>query len=104
MPYMHMYEKICNVDPCRQQLPFIGGGEMLYTIATVLLIISSLILIASILLQSGKSAGLSGSIGGGAEQIWGKNKARDYDAKFDKVTKVAAVFFIISSLMMAYIQ
>lgn len=87
------------VDNCQT-----GGGKMLYTIATVLLILSSLILIASILLQSGKSAGLSGSIGGGAEQIWGKNKARDYDAKFDKVTKVAAVLFIISSLMMAYIQ
>jgi preprotein translocase subunit SecG len=73
-------------------------------VSTVLLIISSLILIASILLQSGKSAGLSGSIGGGAEQIWGKNKARDYDAKFDKITKVSAVVFMISALMMAYIQ
>ena len=71
---------------------------------TVLLILSSLILIASILLQSGKSAGLSGSIGGGAEQIWGKNKARDYDAKFDKITKISAVVFMISALMMAYIQ
>ncbi len=73
-------------------------------VSTVLLIVSSLILIASILLQSGKSAGLSGSIGGGAEQIWGKNKARDYDAKFDKITKVSAVVFMISALMMAYIQ
>lgn len=71
---------------------------------TVLLIVSSLILIASILLQSGKSAGLSGSIGGGAEQIWGKNKARDYDAKFDKLTKISAVIFMVSALMMAYIQ
>lgn len=71
---------------------------------TVLLILSSLILIASILLQSGKSAGLSGSIGGGAEQIWGKNKARDYDAKFDKITKVSAVVFMVSALFMAYIQ
>lgn len=76
---------------------------MLQTIVTVLLVLSSLILIASILLQSGKSVGL-GSIGGGAEQIWGKNKARDYDAKFDKITKVAAVLFIVSSLAMAYIQ
>lgn len=74
------------------------------TVFTVLLIVSSLVLIASILLQSGKSAGLSGSIGGGAEQIWGKNKARDYDAKFDKVTKVSAVLFIVSSLFLAYMQ
>jgi len=77
---------------------------MATTIATVFLILSSLILIASILLQSGKSAGLSGSIGGGAEQIWGKNKARDYDAKFDKITKIAAFVFMISSLIMTIIQ
>lgn len=73
-------------------------------IGTVLLIISSLVLIASILLQSGKSAGLSGSIGGGAEQLWGKNKARDYDAKFDKLTKIAAVVFIASSVLMSVAQ
>lgn len=77
---------------------------MAITIITVFLILSSLVLIASILLQSGKSAGLSGSIGGGAEQIWGKNKARDYDAKFDKVTKVAAVVFILSAVLMSVIQ
>ncbi|MBS7528561.1 preprotein translocase subunit SecG [Fusibacter paucivorans] len=73
-------------------------------VLTVLLIISSVILIASILLQSGKSAGLSGSIGGGAEQIWGKNKARDYDEKFDKVTKISAIVFIASALLMSWIQ
>ncbi|GAU77689.1 preprotein translocase subunit SecG [Fusibacter sp. 3D3] len=77
---------------------------MLSTIVTVFLILASLVLIASILLQSGKSAGLSGSIGGGAEQIWGKNKARDYDDKFDKVTKVSAVVFIVSALLLAYMQ
>lgn len=73
-------------------------------VATILLILSSLVLIASILLQSGKSAGLSGSIGGGAEQLWGKNKARDYDAKFDKLTKIAAVVFIASSVLMTVAQ
>ncbi len=71
---------------------------------TVLLVLSSLVLIASILLQSGKSAGLSGSIGGGAEQLWGKNKARDYDAKFDKITKISAIVFMLSALIMAYVQ
>jgi len=73
-------------------------------IITGLLIVSSIILIASILLQSGKSAGLSGSIGGGAEQIWGKNKARDYDDKFDKITKVSAIAFLISALLLAFLQ
>jgi len=77
---------------------------MLQTIITVLLIVASLVLIASILLQSGKSAGMSGAIGGGAEQIWGKNKAKDYDSKFDLVTKISAVVYIVSALLLAYMQ
>ncbi len=67
---------------------------------TVILVACCLVLIASILLQSGKSAGLSGSIGGGAEQIFGKQKARGYDAIFDKVTKASAVLFIVASLVL----
>lgn len=73
-------------------------------IFSVLLIVSALVLVVSILLQSGKSAGLSGAIGGGAEQIWGKNKARDYDAKFDTITKISAIAFLVSSFVLAHIQ
>lgn len=71
---------------------------------TILLLLAGLILIASILLQSGKSAGLSGSIGGGAEQLFGKQKARGMDAMFDKITKFAAVAFIVCSLAVAVFQ
>ncbi len=70
----------------------------------ILLVIASIIMIASILLQSGKSAGLSGSIGGGAEQIFGKQKAKGYDSVFDKVTKIAAVTFLISALVVVILQ
>lgn len=41
-------------------------------LVTAIFVVACLVLIGSILLQSGKSAGLSGSIGGGAEQIWVK--------------------------------
>lgn len=71
---------------------------------TVLLILAGLILIASILLQSGRSAGLSGAIGGGAEQLFGKQKARGMDAMFDRITKIAAVAFIVCSLAVAVLQ
>lgn len=46
------------------------------TVLTVLLIIVSVLLITVIILQPGKSAGLSGAISGGAEQLFGKQKAR----------------------------
>jgi len=53
-------------------------------IVRIFLIIASLILIASILLQSGKSAGMSGEIAGGAESLWGRNKGRSYEGKLEK--------------------
>ena len=44
-------------------------------IAIVILhLIVAIALIAIVLMQSGKSAGLSGSIAGGAETFFGKNK------------------------------
>ncbi len=67
-------------------------------------VISCIVLIASILLQSGKRAGLSGSIGGGAEQIWGKQKAHGMEALFDRVTKVAAIVFMVSAIVMVILQ
>ena len=70
----------------------------------VLLTISSLVLIASILLQSGRSAGLSGSIGGGAEQLFGKKKSKGYEAILSKISTVAAVLFISISLALVAIE
>ncbi len=65
----------------------------------ILLSVCSLVLIASVLLQSGNSAGLSGSIVGGAEQLLGKKKSKGYEAVLEKVTTICAVLFIIISLV-----
>lgn len=70
----------------------------------VLIIISSLILIASILLQSGKSAGLSGSIAGGAESLFGKKKAKGYEALLEKATTVSAVVFMLATFINSVIS
>ncbi|HAQ42127.1 MAG TPA: preprotein translocase subunit SecG [Clostridiales bacterium] len=77
---------------------------MVETVVRIFLIIASLFLIASILLQSGKSAGMSGEIAGGAESIWGKNKSRSYEGKLEKATAVSAVVFLVASLILVAIQ
>jgi preprotein translocase subunit SecG len=69
------------------------------TFLKILLLISSLVLIISILMQQGNSAGLSGSIGGGAEQLFGKKKGRGLEKLINRVTFVFAIIFIASSLM-----
>lgn len=61
-------------------------------------IVVCLILIVVILLQSGKSYGLTGAIAGGAETFFGKNKGKTLDAKLSKWTSVAAILFIVTSL------
>jgi preprotein translocase subunit SecG len=69
---------------------------------TVLLIIVALGLIAVVLLQSGKSAGLSGAISGGAETLFGKQKARGLDLILHRTTVVLSVLFFIITLTIAY--
>lgn len=77
---------------------------MLYTIITILHILIALALIVIVLFQSGKTAGLSGSIAGGAETFFGKNKGRTIDAMLGKLTSVAAVLFLITSLVLQFIK
>jgi preprotein translocase subunit SecG len=63
-------------------------------------IVFAISIIVIVLLQSGKSAGLSGSIAGGAETFFGKNKGRTIDAMLSKYTAFAAVAFLVTSLIL----
>ncbi|MCZ8513935.1 preprotein translocase subunit SecG [Paenibacillus filicis] len=69
----------------------------------IILVIASLGLIAAVLLQPGKSAGLSGAISGGAEHLFGKQKARGLELFLSRLTMgLAAVFFILA-LVVAFV-
>ena len=74
------------------------------TFLMIVLAIASLILIGAILFQSGNSAGLSGSIAGGAEQLFGKKKSKGYDEILAKVTVVAAIVFIVIALILTMME
>ena len=68
---------------------------------TILQVIVSIGLIVSVLMQSGRSAGISGAIGGGAESIFGKKKG--LDEFFAKITTVMAIVFLVLTLVLAVI-
>ncbi|KSU83225.1 preprotein translocase subunit SecG [Fictibacillus enclensis] len=72
------------------------------TAATVLLVIVSIALIIVVVLQSGRSAGLSGAITGGAEQLFGKQKARGMDAVLSRLTIILATLFFLLAIAVAY--
>ncbi|WP_018759100.1 preprotein translocase subunit SecG [Paenibacillus terrigena] len=73
------------------------------TLFTILLVIFSLGLIAVVLLQKGKSAGLSGAISGGAEHLFGKQKARGLDLFLQRLTVGLAVGFFVLAMVVAYL-
>ena len=66
-------------------------------ILNIVLILVSIVLIAVVLMQQGQRQGL-GAISGGAETFFGKGKARGLDAKLQKITKIAAVAFIVLAI------
>ena len=66
------------------------------------LILVSLILIAIVLMQQSREAGLSGVIAGGADTFFGKNKSKTVDAKLSRITKILSVFFFVATLLVTY--
>ena len=67
---------------------------------TIIVVISAIGLIAPVLLQSGKSAGLSGAITGGAETFFGK---KGMDDKFATWSKIFAVVFMVSVFILSVV-
>ena len=73
---------------------------MLKLIVTIIQVLCGLVLIAVVMLQSGKSAGLSGAIAGGADTFLSKNKAKSWDAKLARWTKWVAIGFMALTLVL----
>ena len=71
---------------------------------TIIQVLCSLVLVAIVMLQSGKSAGLSGAISGAADTFLSKNKAKTVDAKLAKATKWAAIIWVVLTLALCVIQ
>jgi preprotein translocase subunit SecG len=68
----------------------------------VLLILDCIALVTVVLLQEGKSNGLSGAISGGAEQLFGKQKQRGIDLFLHRLTIVLSVIFFLLMLGISY--
>ena len=69
------------------------------SILGIVLILLSVAIIVLVLLQEGKSAGLSGAIAGGAETFFGKNKSRTMESKLVLITKIIAISFFVLALV-----
>ena len=79
------------------------GIQAFAIILSIILFVLCIMMTAVVLLQQGKSAGLSGAISGLAESYYGKNKARTMEGKLERITKILAVVYIIIALMLYFV-
>lgn len=66
----------------------------------IALIVMAVFLVISILLQSSKDHRLSGTIAGGAETFFGKQKGKTVDSLLNKITAVVCALFFICVIAM----
>ena len=74
--------------------------DALKLIITIVQLLCGLTIILAVLFQSGKSAGLSGAIGGVADSFLAKGKARTIDAKLARATKWIGAAFLVLTLVL----
>ena len=79
----------------------LGGYDMnaIKIIVIILDLIAAVLLTATILIQSGKSAGLSSAIAGSSDSFMAKGGSRTMDAKLAKATKWIGLAFVVLSLV-----
>ena len=73
---------------------------MLTTVLSIIQVICCIAIIAVVMLQSGKSAGLSGAISGGAETFMTSGQAKTLDTKLSKATPWLSLVFVVLTLIL----
>ena len=70
----------------------------------VLLLISAAFIVVAVVLQKSNEDGLSGTISGGADTFYGKDKSSHSDRALYKWTLIAAIVFALAVLVVFIIQ
>lgn len=74
------------------------------TVLGVILLVFSLFLIISVLMQHGKAKNISGAIAGGAETFFGKEKGKNLNKKLSVATTVVGIVFVLSVLVLYVLE
>ena len=70
----------------------------------IILLVAAVFLTIAVLMQSGKSHNLSGTIAGGADTFFGKTKGKTIDRVLSKLTTVVAIVFALLVIVVYVIQ
>ena len=78
--------------------------DTLELVLSIVLLVLGVFLTVAVLLQHGKSYGLSGTIAGGAETFFGKDKGGALDKILSRVTTVVGIVFVVVVLFLFMTQ
>ena len=78
--------------------------EILEYVLLAVLLVSAAFIIVAVLLQKSNEDGLSGTIAGGAETFYGKDKSANADRALYKWTLIASIIFAVAVLAVFVIQ
>ena len=101
-----MWYNICVNLPAESGNIMKGSDKMvvLEYVLLALLLISAAFIVVAVVLQKSNEDGLSGTISGGAETFYGKDKSSNTDRALYKWTLIAAIVFAVAVLLVFIIQ
>lgn len=73
-------------------------------IMTIVLMLTSLVLIVSVLMQKGDAEGISALGASTGESYFGRNKDKTVQGKLAMLTKVSAVAFVVLTIVMLFVK
>ena len=79
------------------------GGSALYNLVMTLLIIVSILIVIATMMQPQKKQDALNALSGGAV-FSGQTKKRGFEAFMEKVTSVLLVFFFVFAIILAYMS
>lgn len=79
------------------------GGSALYNLVMTLLIIVSILIVIATMMQPQKQQDALNALSGGAV-FSGQTKKRGFEAFMEKVTSVLLVFFFVFAIILAYMS
>lgn len=74
-----------------------------YILMGVLLVMGAFLIVA-VLMQHGKDHGLSGTIAGGAETFFGKDKGTRIDRMLGRLTTIVGILFVVIVIVVYVVQ
>ncbi|WEG74085.1 preprotein translocase subunit SecG [Vagococcus intermedius] len=76
----------------------------MYNILLGAMIVLSILIIIAVMMQPSKQNSAASAFTGGADQLFGKQKARGFEAFMQKATTVLGVSWVAIALVLAYLS